>query len=106
MSGAQIIRRAPLADAERGAGSQQTRLITWWPSWSKGKQRTTLRHRRSGGGDVPCATLFVGAAAYALLSPVSSGGVAPDWGRGLACGTGGLVGGYLGARLPECILDR
>ncbi|MFJ7592998.1 TSUP family transporter [Streptomyces sp. NPDC097617] len=54
------------------------------------------------------ATSIVGAAAYALLSLVSSGDVAPDWGLGLACGLGGLIGGYLGARLqphlPETAL--
>ncbi|WP_330262770.1 sulfite exporter TauE/SafE family protein [Streptomyces griseorubiginosus] len=51
------------------------------------------------------ATSLVGAAAYALLSLVSTGDVAPDWALGLACGIGGLLGGYLGAhlqpRLPE-----
>ncbi|MEU6227292.1 sulfite exporter TauE/SafE family protein [Streptomyces sp. NPDC047042] len=45
------------------------------------------------------ATSLVGAAAYALLSLVAPGDVAPDWWLGLACGTGGLIGGYLGARL-------
>ncbi|MEU1212481.1 sulfite exporter TauE/SafE family protein [Streptomyces sp. NPDC005791] len=54
------------------------------------------------------ATSLVGAAAYAVLSQVSSGDVDPDWGLGLACGLGGLVGGYLGARLqprlPETAL--
>ncbi|WP_306340604.1 TSUP family transporter, partial [Streptomyces sp. AS13] len=34
--------------------------------------------------------------------------VAPDWALGLACGAGGLIGGYLGARLqphlPETAL--
>lgn len=49
------------------------------------------------------ATSLVGAAAYTLLSLVSTGDVAPDWRLGLACGTGGLIGGYLGARLqPAC----
>ncbi|CAM5568597.1 sulfite exporter TauE/SafE family protein [Streptomyces hirsutus] len=53
-------------------------------------------------------TSLVGAAAFALLGFVSPGDVAPDWGLGLACGLGGLVGGYLGARLqprlPETAL--
>lgn len=53
-------------------------------------------------------TSLVGAAAFALLGLVSPGDVAPDWGLGLACGLGGLVGGYLGARLqprlPETAL--
>ncbi|MFI8307233.1 sulfite exporter TauE/SafE family protein [Streptomyces sp. NPDC085927] len=53
-------------------------------------------------------TSLVGAATFALLGLVSPGDVAPDWGLGLACGLGGLVGGYLGARLqprlPETAL--
>ncbi|MFE5814870.1 sulfite exporter TauE/SafE family protein [Streptomyces sp. NPDC056479] len=52
------------------------------------------------------ATSLVGAAAYALLSLVSSGDVAPDWWLGLACGTGGLIGGYLGARLQPRLPER
>ncbi|GGW47779.1 sulfite exporter TauE/SafE family protein [Streptomyces caelestis] len=54
------------------------------------------------------ATSVAGAAAFALLSLTSSGDIAPDWSLGLACGLGGLVGGYLGAhlqpRLPETAL--
>ncbi|MFF7203354.1 sulfite exporter TauE/SafE family protein [Streptomyces sp. NPDC008141] len=54
------------------------------------------------------ATSVVGAGAYALLSLVGSGAIAPDWPLGLACGAGGLIGGYLGARLqpylPESAL--
>lgn len=45
------------------------------------------------------ATSLVGASTYALLSLAHSGSVAPDWFLGLACGLGGLVGGYFGARL-------
>ncbi|MZF85803.1 sulfite exporter TauE/SafE family protein [Streptomyces sp. SID5643] len=45
------------------------------------------------------ATSVVGAGVYALLSLISVGDVAPDWWLGLACGLGGLVGGYIGARL-------
>ena len=52
------------------------------------------------------ATSLVGAAAYMLLSLVSSGDVAPDWWLGLACGTGGLIGGYLGARLQPHLPER
>ncbi|MER6157944.1 sulfite exporter TauE/SafE family protein [Streptomyces sp. NPDC001868] len=52
------------------------------------------------------ATSLVGAAAYALLSLVGSGDVAPDWWLGLACGTGGLIGGYLGARLQPRLPER
>ncbi len=53
-------------------------------------------------------TSVVGAATYALLAMRSSGSIAPDWGLGIACGFGGLVGGYSGARLqprlPETAL--
>ncbi|MFF0204557.1 sulfite exporter TauE/SafE family protein [Streptomyces sp. NPDC005017] len=53
-------------------------------------------------------TSLVGAGTYVLLSLVSPGDVAPDWWLGLVCGTGGLIGGYLGARfqshLPERVL--
>ncbi|MFF1960663.1 sulfite exporter TauE/SafE family protein [Streptomyces sp. NPDC058220] len=54
------------------------------------------------------ATSLVGAATFALLSLISRGDVAPEWLLGLACGVGGLIGGYLGAhlqpRLPETAL--
>ncbi|MFJ9594470.1 sulfite exporter TauE/SafE family protein [Streptomyces virginiae] len=53
-------------------------------------------------------TSLAGAAAYALLALAGPGPVAPDWWLGLACGAGGLIGGYLGARLqphlPETAL--
>lgn len=44
-------------------------------------------------------TSVAGAGAFALLSLTGTGDVAPDWYLGLACGLGGLIGGYLGARL-------
>lgn len=54
------------------------------------------------------ATSLVGAGAYAVLALLSPGDVAPEWWLGLASGAGGLVGGYLGARLqphvPETAL--
>lgn len=53
-------------------------------------------------------TSIVGAVTYALISLAATGDVAPDWLLGLSCGAGGLVGGYLGARLqprlPETAL--
>ncbi|WLW56742.1 TSUP family transporter [Streptomyces sp. YU58] len=53
-------------------------------------------------------TSLAGAAVYTALAVVSTGPVAPDWWLGLACGLGGLIGGYLGARLqphlPETAL--
>jgi uncharacterized membrane protein YfcA len=54
------------------------------------------------------ATSVAGAATFALLSLTGSGDITPDWYLGLACGLGGLIGGYLGARLqphlPETAL--
>ncbi|WP_445402875.1 TSUP family transporter [Streptomyces sp. LE64] len=52
------------------------------------------------------ATSIVGAATYAALSLLSSGDVAPDWPLGLACGLGGLAGGYLGARLQPRLPEK
>jgi len=53
-------------------------------------------------------TSLLGASTYALLSMGHGGSIAPDWFLGLACGLGGLIGGYLGARLqprmPETFL--
>lgn len=53
-------------------------------------------------------TSVVGAITYGLLSLATTGDVAPDWMLGLSCGAGGLVGGYVGARLqprlPETAL--
>ncbi|MFF7813696.1 TSUP family transporter [Streptomyces sp. NPDC007945] len=53
-------------------------------------------------------TSLAGAATYTLLSLTTTGAVAPDWFLGLSCGAGGLLGGYLGARLqprlPETAL--
>lgn len=36
---------------------------------------------------------------------MSTGPIAPDWWLGLACGLGGLIGGYLGARLQPHLPD-
>lgn len=53
-------------------------------------------------------TSVAGAATFALLSLATTGAVAPDWSIGVACGLGGLLGGYVGAvlqpRLPETAL--
>ncbi|MGW5132756.1 TSUP family transporter [Streptomyces sp. NPDC004135] len=44
-------------------------------------------------------TSLVGAGTYGLLALTGGEDIAPDWFLGLACGLGGLTGGYLGARL-------
>jgi uncharacterized membrane protein YfcA len=53
-------------------------------------------------------TSIVGAATYGILAYTTSGDIAPHWALGLLCGVGGLIGGYLGARLqphlPETML--
>ncbi|MET8030856.1 TSUP family transporter [Streptomyces avermitilis] len=49
------------------------------------------------------ATSLVGAATFALLSLTGRGNISPDWYLGLSCGLGGLIGGYLGARLQPRI---
>ncbi|MFZ3492492.1 sulfite exporter TauE/SafE family protein [Streptomyces sp. 5.8] len=52
------------------------------------------------------ATSVVGAATYTLLALSGPGSIAPDWFLGLACGAGGLVGGYLGARLQPRLPEK
>ncbi|MFD6892011.1 TSUP family transporter [Streptomyces sp. NPDC059957] len=52
------------------------------------------------------ATSVVGAATYTLLALSGPGSIAPDWFLGLACGVGGLVGGYLGARLQPRLPEK
>ncbi|MFD7298358.1 TSUP family transporter [Streptomyces sp. NPDC059897] len=51
-------------------------------------------------------TSVIGAATYALLSVAVTGDIAPDWLLGLCCGLGGLVGGYIGARLQPRFPER
>lgn len=51
-------------------------------------------------------TSVVGAATYAVLAWSAPGHVAPDWWLGLTCGIGGLVGGYVGARLQPRLPER
>jgi len=54
------------------------------------------------------AASIVGALTYATLALVQHGDIAPNWSLGILCGLGGLIGGYLGARLqpflPETAL--
>ena len=51
-------------------------------------------------------TSIAGALTYALLALTGRGNIAPDWRLGLLCGLGGLVGGYLGARLQPRLPER
>lgn len=49
-------------------------------------------------------TSIAGALTYALLAVTNPGhDIAPDWGIGIAAGVGGLVGGYVGARLQPAL---
>lgn len=51
-------------------------------------------------------TSIVGVATYAVISLDASGPVSPDWSLGIACGLGGLAGGWLGASLQPRIPER
>src|SRR2546421_398816 len=55
-------------------------------------------------------TSLAGVVTFSVLSVHQHGSVAPDWPTGIALGAGGLVGGYVGARLharmPEAIIRR
>lgn len=51
-------------------------------------------------------TSIVGVATYAVISLDATGPVAPDWSLGIACGLGGLAGGWLGASLQPRIPER
>lgn len=52
-------------------------------------------------------TSITGAVTYAVLALIHTGdGIALDWLLGLACGIGGLLGGYLGARLQPRVPDK
>jgi uncharacterized protein len=44
-------------------------------------------------------TSILGALTYTALALTTTGDIAPAWTLGLLCGLGGLIGGYLGARL-------
>jgi uncharacterized membrane protein YfcA len=52
------------------------------------------------------ATSVIGSVTFVVLSALHDGAVAPDWSVGLALGAGGLIGGYLGARLQPRVPDR
>jgi uncharacterized membrane protein YfcA len=51
-------------------------------------------------------TSIAGAATYGVLALTTGGDVAPHWPLGLLCGAGGLVGGYLGARLQPRLPEK
>ncbi len=51
-------------------------------------------------------TSGAGAVTYGILALTTSGDIAPHWTLGLLCGAGGLIGGYLGARLQPRLPER
>jgi uncharacterized protein len=51
-------------------------------------------------------TSIAGAASYVFLATTTTGDIAPEWTLGLLSGLGGLVGGYLGARLQPHLPER
>ncbi|MCW0213104.1 MAG: sulfite exporter TauE/SafE family protein [Pseudonocardia sp.] len=50
-------------------------------------------------------TSVAGVVTYGVLALVAPGPVGPDWSTGILCGIGGLLGGYLGARLAPWVPD-
>ncbi|BFU47811.1 sulfite exporter TauE/SafE family protein [Krasilnikovia sp. MM14-A1004] len=51
-------------------------------------------------------TSIVGACTYGILALTTTGDIAPQWTLGLLCGAGGLIGGYLGARLQPYLPEN
>jgi uncharacterized membrane protein YfcA len=51
-------------------------------------------------------TSIIGVLTFAVLGLFAHGSIAPDWPIGIACGLGGLVGGYLGARLQPRLPEQ
>lgn len=51
-------------------------------------------------------TSVVGVVTFVVLATGQHGSVSPEWGVGAALGLGGLLGGYLGARLQPHLPDR
>ena len=51
-------------------------------------------------------TSIVGAGTYGILALTTVGDIAPHWTLGLLCGAGGLIGGYLGARLQPYLPEN
>ena len=51
-------------------------------------------------------TSVVGSVTYAVIGLFHAGNIAPDWSVGLLCGFGGMLGGYLGARLQPYLPER
>jgi uncharacterized membrane protein YfcA len=51
-------------------------------------------------------TSIAGAAAYAVLALTGRADIAPEWGIGILCGIGGLIGGYVGAHLQSRLPER
>lgn len=51
-------------------------------------------------------TSIAGAGTYGVLALTTTGEIAPHWTLGLLCGAGGLIGGYLGARLQPHLPER
>jgi uncharacterized protein len=51
-------------------------------------------------------TSVVGALAFVVLAVVADSSIAPDWRIGIACGLGGICGGYIGARVQPHVPER
>lgn len=51
-------------------------------------------------------TSIIGACTFTVLALFTDGAIAPHWEIGVACGLGGLVGGYLGARVQPHVPEQ
>ena len=67
---------------------------------------TPLTHLAPAALAATFLTSIAGAGTYGILALTTTGDIAPHWRLGLLCGAGGLIGGYLGARLQSYLPER
>jgi uncharacterized protein len=67
---------------------------------------TPLTHIAPAALAATFLTSIAGAGTYGVLALTTTGDIAPHWTLGLLCGAGGLIGGYLGARLQSYLPER
>jgi uncharacterized membrane protein YfcA len=67
---------------------------------------TPLTHIAPAALAATFLTSIAGAVTYGILALTTNGDIAPHWALGLLCGAGGLIGGYLGARLQSYLPER
>ena len=100
-------RPAPASTGARSAPSRPHRRRVH-PRTAPGRHRPARRRRRPRRARIHLHNLPPSARSPTACSLAVDGAIAPNWVLGLACGAGGLTGGYLGARLkprmPETVL--